>query len=177
MQSLPRVVLETEREAKPRPCLQMSPWSPWLHAPCAAGWADVRPASPHPLPPLGRRPPPGRMPGPCLTLCFSTSRRLTSSRSSSTRNAPTTTWKCTMAPTAGRPSSAASAAARSRTPWWLRAAACFLGFTRTPRCRGEGSRRSTAQVREPRACGPETEGGEGWEGTAFYLVVHVCGVR
>lgn len=58
MQSLPRVVLETEREAKPRPCLQMSPWSPWLHAPCAAGWADVRPASPHPLPPLGRRPPP-----------------------------------------------------------------------------------------------------------------------
>lgn len=68
-------------------------------------------------------------------------------RLSSTRTVPTTTWTCTTGRTAWLPSSAASAAARSRIPWWPQAAACFSGFTRTPRCRGRASRLCTAQVR------------------------------
>lgn len=90
---------------------------------------------------------PPRLKGPGLTRCSFIPRRLMNSRSSSTRNVPTTTWNCTTGLTARPPSSAVSAAARSRTPWWPQAAACFSGFIRMPRCRGEDSRPCTAQVR------------------------------
>lgn len=91
--------------------------------------------------------PPFSVPDPCLTSCSPLPRHSVSSRLSSTRNVPMTTWNCTMGQTAWPPSLAASAAARSRIPWWRQAAAYSSGFTRTPQCSGKASRLCTAQVR------------------------------
>lgn len=81
-----------------------------------------------------------------LPFCSSIPRHLTSLRSSSTKNVLTTTWSCTTGLTTRPPSLAASAAARNRTPWWLRAAACFSGSIQMRLCRGKASRQLTAQV-------------------------------